>query len=383
MKRLFFYFLTVTVLMSCHGAQKSMQKGQYDVAITKAIKKLQRKPNDPENLQVLELSFNKAVDQDNRKIEFLKKEGKPDSWDLINAIYVRLSNRQEKVSRLVNIPNGIEIKNYDADIIGSKEKAAEYYYVHAEQLLSNNDRKDARSAYAELGKVKSYYSNFRDVDALMIQAKELGTSNVLFEMKNITGVPLPPEFEKELKKISLTDLNNNWLRYFNEKQSDLYFDYTILVNMKIITVSPETEKQILYEEKKNVRDGWKYDLDESGNVKKDSLGNDIKLPKYKNISCKVVEKHQSKRAVISGSIDYIDNRTNEIIKTDPITAETVWQHRSGIANGDVNALKPETKKIIGIPPANFPRDFDMLSDAGETLKRMTLDIICQNNNVLF
>ncbi|MBL4653357.1 MAG: hypothetical protein JKY53_10930 [Flavobacteriales bacterium] len=383
MKQLVYFLFAVIILMSCHGAQKAMQKGQYDTAINKAIKKLQKKPSDPEHLQVIELSFNKAVEQDNRKIAFLKKEGRPDNWDKINAIYIRLSGRQERVSKLMNIPTGIEFQNYDADIIGSKEKAAEYYYVHAEQLLKTNDRKDARSAHAELLRVKGYYNNFRDVDALIVQAKELGTSNVLFKMKNATGVPLPPQFEKDLKKISLTELNKNWLRYYNTKQPDLYFDYTILVNMKVITVSPESEKQLIYEEKKKVRDGWEYVLDDGGNVTKDTLGNDVKVPKYKVIKCTVVEKNQSKKAMISGSIDYINNRSNELIKTDPITAETFWSHRSGIANGDVNALKPETKKIIGIPPARFPNDFSMLGDAGETLKRMTKDIIYQNKNVLY
>ncbi|MBT6440577.1 MAG: hypothetical protein HOK72_12795 [Flavobacteriales bacterium] len=383
MKKIFYILVATLVLISCHGAKKAMQKGQYDVAINKAVVKLQKKPNDPEHLQVLELSFLKVVEQDNRKIEFLKKEGRPDNWDNINAVYIKMNNRQEKVSKLMNIPHGIEFKNYSPDIIASKERAAEYYYVHAEQLLKNNNKKDARIAYDELKRVKGYYNSYRDLDQLLVQAKELGTSNVLFEMKNATGIPLPPEFEKDLMKISLSTLNKNWIRYFNEKQGDLIFDYTILINMKVITVSPESEKQLFYEEKKKVRDGWEYELDEDGNVKKDTLGNDIKVPKYKTITCKVVEKLQSKSAVIIGSINYIDNRTNELIRTDPIKSETFWQHRSGIANGNVNALTAKTKKIIGIPPAPFPRDFDMLSDAGQILKRMTKDIIYQNKNVLY
>ena len=383
MKKTFYILVATLLLISCNGAKKAMQNGQFEVATNKAIVKLQKKPNDPENLQVLELSFIKAVEQDNRKIEFLRKEGRPDNWDNINSIYLKMNNRQEKVSKLMNIPNGIEFKNYSSDIIASKEKAAEYYYVHAEQLLKNNNRKDARIAYDELKRVKGYYNSYRDIDQLLIQAKELGTSNVLFEMKNDTGIPLPPEFEKELKKISLTALNKNWLLYFNEKQGNLIFDYTILVNMKVITVSPESEKQLFYEEKKKVRDGWEYELDDEGNVKKDTLGNDIKIPKYNTITCKVVEKLQSKSAAIIGSINYIDNRTNELIRTDPIKSETFWQHRSGIANGNVKSLTAKTKKIIGIPPAPFPRDFDMLLDVGQALKGMTKDILYQNKNVLY
>lgn len=382
MRNILFLVVLSVILVACNGAQKAYQKGKYDEAIIKSIKKLQKKPNDPETLQILEQSFSKAVEQDKRKIEFLKQEGKPNNWDEINSIYVHLSQRQEGILKLSYVPNNIEIENYDADIIGSKEKAAEYYYVHGEQLLSIGKREDARKAYYEFQRVKEYYSNFRDVDELLDKSREAGTSNVLFGMVNNSNAVLPKGFEKELKQITISELNKDWLRYFNQEQEGLYFDFNIIVNIQVIDVSPETEKQIHYEEKKKVRDGWEYKLDDNGNVKKDSLGNDIKIPKYKEISCHVIEKQQSKRAVVSGVIEYYNNRTQELMKTDPVTAESVWQHRTGIANGDINALKPATKQIIGIPPAPFPLDLDMIADAGETLKRMVKDIIYQNKNVL-
>lgn len=383
MIRWFIGVVVVVFLVGCHAAKNSLEKGNFDTAIHKSVKKLQKNPNHEESLQVLEQAYKKAVEENERRIEFLRKEGQPDNWNKIHAIYVRMEGRQNKVRRLQNIPSGIQFKNYNDEIIHSKQKAAEYYYANAMRLLEKEDRRSARQAYDEFLRVKSYYPNFRDVDDKIELAKEQGISNVLFKMENKTGVPLPPKFESELKKISITGLNKKWLRYYLNEREGLFFDYFVVVNMQIIDVSPESEKVIHYEEKKEVRDGWDYVLDENGNVKKDSLGNDIKTPKYKLVTCKVIEKQQSKNAIIKGSIDYVDTRTGELLKSDPVVAETFWKHRSGLAIGNVEALKSQTKKIIGVPPAPYPNDFDLLLDAGETLKSMTKEIIDRNKNVLY
>ena len=152
--------------------------------------------------------------------------------------------------------------------------------------------------------------------------------------------------------------------------------------MKLIDVAPESVKEIQYVESKEVQDGWDYFLDNKGNVKKDSLGNDIKKPKYKTISCTVNETYQSKKAIISGSLDYINNDNNQLIKTDPITAESFFEYRSATGIGDLNALKPETKSKLGKLPVPFPSGFNMLLQAGQNLKSMVKDIIWRNKNVL-
>jgi hypothetical protein len=211
----------------------------------------------------------------------------------------------------------------------------------------------------------------------------MGTSYVIFKMQNNTGVPLPPNFEEELYKISLTDLNADWLQYHTHKNKDMNYDYTILVNIKEILVSPESQREIDYQETKTVPDGFTYLLDSHGNVRKDSLGNDIKVPKTKVISCSVQEMYQNKKATIAGTLDYINNGNNQLIKTDPIAADNLWEWRSAIAIGDLNALKPETSQKIGKRPAPFPPSFDMLLQAGATLKGMVKNIISQNKGVIY
>ncbi len=184
-------------------------------------------------------------------------------------------------------------------------------------------------------------------------------------------------------KISLQDLNQKWIRYYTSDDKGTDYDYTIFVNMKVIDVSPEMAKEKYYTESKEVQDGWEYQLDHKGNVMKDSLGNDIKHPKYKTISCNVVETHLSKSARVGGSLDYWDNHSKQFFKTDNLMADSFFEDGLVVVvGGDVNALTPATKKKIGRKPMPFPNSFVMVLQANGQLKAMVKGLLYENNCIL-
>lgn len=385
MKKVLAFVLLASLMAGCVSSKKYYQRGYYDMAINKSVKKLRKKPDKQKEIQVLKESYALANQKDVEQINFLKVSGEPDIWDKIFNLNYSMKSRQDLVKTLpANILQAINYKyvNYDNEIIEAKKRAAEYFYAHALTLLAKNDRVAARQAYYELRKVKEYYSSYKDVDTQLQKALSLGTSNVLFKMQNLSGIPLPPDFEDELTKISLKDINREWINYDTKKVEGRFYDYSILVNIRVITVSPEQLKEVQYTESKDVQDGWQYVLDKNGNVMKDSLGNDIKVPKMKTITCNIIETQQHKSAAISGSLDYIDNRTSQLIKTDPITAQSVFENISVVPVGDVNALKPETKKKIGAKPLPFPPDPAMILQTGQILKGAIKEITDRNSNIL-
>lgn len=382
--------LLSSLLFSCTNSTKLLRSGDYDAAIYKATKKLKKKKQKEKEIIALEQACQKANDRDKEKILFLKKEGKPENWDIIFSTFARMSQRQQNVKPLLplRIPSQgrdavFPMVNYDEEIIQAKRNATEYFYTHAISLLDRNNQSDARQAYNELLKVKTFANNYKDVDQLINKAKDIGTSYVLFKMKNATGVPLPPNFEDELTKISLSDLNGEWIRYYTSEVKGMTYDYTVLVNMKNINVSPEGIKETAFTETKTIPDGFNYALDSKGNVMKDSAGNDIKIPKTKTISCNVTETYQTKKAIIAGTLDYINNSTGQLIKTDPIASENFFENRAYAAIGDLNALKPETAAKLGNRPMPFPPGFDMLLQAGGVLKGMVKNIIVTNKGVIY
>jgi hypothetical protein len=385
MKRTATLLILIALTVSgCVSSKKFLQKGQYDLAINKAVKKLMKNPEKEKELAVLKDAYKLADQKDLDNITYLKKTGEPDIWDKIFDTYFQMKIRQQKVKVLpqsVLDYIGYVYVNYDNEIIAAKKKAAEYFYAHAQTLLKKGDRTNARTAYDELQKVKEYYTDYKNADSLITLALKQGTANVLFSIKNQTTILLPADFEAELTKISLADLDKLWINYDVTEVKGRTYSYLILVNIKVIDVSPESVKEVHYTETKEVEDGFTYLLDKNGNVVKDSLGNDIKVPKYKTISCEVVETQQKKSAIVSGTLDFMNMETTQLIKTEPITATSSFENFCATATGDINALKDETKKKIGNKPLPFPSNPAMILQTAAILKAAVKDVIWKSTSV--
>lgn len=393
-KPILFFAAAIILITGCVSSEKALNRGQFDFAIHNAVKKLRKNPDNTSEILVLEKAFQKAQQEDFDRIAFIQKEGSPDKWDEVYSIYVRIKNRQAFIKTLpeLNVKDNnkkfvrkgkFNFIDVDNELLMSKQKAAEYFYVHGVATMQKGGRFNAREAYNELMRVKSYYPNYKDTDEQLAKAKEAGTTKVMFKMKKEIPASLPPTFEQELMKISLQDLNQNWIRYYTSDIKGTSYDYTVFVNLKVIDVSPELAKEKHYSESKEVPDGFQYILDSKGNVMKDSLGNDIKKPKFKTITCNVVETHLSKQARVAGSLDYWDNNSKQLFKTDNIAADSFFEDGFVVVlNGDVNALTPETKNKIGKKPMPFPNPFDMLLQAGGNLKGMVKNLLYENRCIL-
>ncbi len=377
LQRLLLFFLIIS-LAGCVSSRKYLQRGHYDRAIEKAVRKLSRKPDKTEETGVLKKAYRLSMEEDRRRIRELRMSGQPDVYEEIYLIYENMEERQDLVRRLPSrVLNRIDYQyvNFEQEKVEAKRKAAEYLYVHGVKLLGSDSRFDARRAYDEFRRVKQLISNYKDVDRLINEALYKGKSQVLFIMTNQSNVALPRGFESELYKISLADLNSRWINYDTREVKDKRYHYHITLKLQGIMVSPEQIKQNEYTEEKIVDAGWEYVLDEQGNVKKDSLGNDIKIKKTEKISARVQETKMVKHVAITGRLEFIETATGQIMKTDPVTAEWHFEHAYIQARGDLEALSTETRKRLGVKPVPFPPSDMMILNAASVLKEMTKEAI--------
>jgi hypothetical protein len=358
---------------ACVSSRDHLSSGDYDTAIRSSVQKLRIKKTREKEILVLEEAYNKATRQDFDRIAFLEKEALPQNWDAIYNTYLRISYRQALVKPLLPLEvEGrtvyFEMPDLDEKILRSKYNAADYLYLHAMKLLEGKNRADARTAYYELEKVKNYYPAFRNVDEQLKIAAEEGTSRVLLQVENRAYGYMSPALADDLLKINAADISGNWVNVDTYDNGDIDYDYTLLLNIKSIDVGPETVRENRFIETREIQDGFTYVFDAKGNVKKDSLGNDIKVPRYCLISCQVIETFQKKTATIRGTLDFYNNSTMQLIKSEPLYAEAAFDHRFATAAGDINALKPETRQGIGSWFMNFPSDIDMAYSVVSNLK---------------
>jgi len=372
------YLLIILILSGCTSSKKYLEHGNFDMATKKAIAKLRKKPDNAKELWVLTQSYKQANQQNLDRIDFLRKTGQPDIWEEIFQNYNALKARQDLAKTLpqqVLTAIGYQYHDYDKDLIESEIKACDYFYALGTKLLAKDDKMSARQAYDEFIKIKRHYTDFKDVNELINKASELGTSHVILYMQNNSNAILPNDFEYEFLKITVSDINSKWVMYDNKEIEGVAYDYAIVLNLKIIDVSPERMKEKIWTEEKTIQDGWTYKLDNNGNVMKDSLGNDIKEAKFIKINCHVKEVDQNKEAVLSGKLDFYNNVNKQLITSENVTANSVFNNGFLIASGDMRALTPETQKRLGNGPLPFPSDFDMILMANEYLQKAVKEII--------
>ncbi|HKK24913.1 MAG TPA: hypothetical protein VJ941_04760 [Gracilimonas sp.] len=383
LKRTFVLLFSVILLSGCNSSEKLLQKGEYDRAIEKAVKKLRKDPGNDKELYVLKEAYTKANSFDLEQISFLEKEGRSENYVRIYQLYGRLDRRQDRIKTLpTRLMSEFRIVNYDDELIASKEQAAETAYQQGLDYLNLGGKENARRAFYEFENVQSLYPNYKDVNDLQKEAAYLGTNQVLFIVENNSEVMLPERFESELRKISLGDLNNRWIQYSVYENEDVDYDYFVALNINRITLSPEGLEREKYSETTEIQDGTRYVLDDRGNVMKDSLGNDIKVPNMVNVTADIQTQRQFKEATVGGSLDYVDLRTEQLVRSENIGVTAVFEHISGSYTGDERALSQDSKEVIARNAVPFPDDEFMLMDAATLLKERAKDIMYRNRELL-
>lgn len=370
--------LCALILGACASPMKMVETGNYDEAIEIALKRLVgKKKKKVKYVLALEEAFAKITARDMDMAQNLEREGQPENWEKINAIYKRIKNRQDKITPLLPLidQDGIKANFRFVKVEGleraSREKAAEFLYADARRHLSaakDGDKLAARKAHRQLEKIGRYYRNYKDKGQLMDLAHDLGTSYVLFEMTNNAPVVLPLGFEREITRMSVNDINSKWKEYHVRQQAGIDYDYKVVMNITDINISPGVVQERQYVDDREIEDGFDYVLDENGNVMKDTSGNDIKVPRRVIIKAEVLETYQNKAANVIGRLEYIDLERNQIVDTDQVAVEAIFENYAATFRGDERALSQESRQRIGNRPLPFPENEDLLFTAAEQMK---------------
>ncbi len=390
MRKVILYSVVIAVFVaSCSSPKKQMQSGNYDAAITKAVDKIRKDREDIKNIDILDQSYRIALEQDNERVRLLKMEGKPQNWDEIYLIYKKMYDRQSMVRTVLPLQSGTRTVDfpyvdYMADMVEAKNKAADYYFAHGNEIMKNGTKESYRQAYQEFMRAKEYVGDYEGIDQLLEESHYLGVSRVLVQVENQSQINFPPEFTSDLLSLDLPRLDNEWVEYHTRQlDEDVKYDYYVSVIVKSVLVSPENtfEKDTLI--RREIEDGFQYVLDGNGNVMKDSLGNDIKVKKYRQVQCALIESVQTKECRIDGQVEIVSVNPLKVLKSDPISANSSFEHISARAIGDTEALKPAELAKTQSEPVPFPTDIEMVINCSEALKMGIRNAMEQNRRFIF
>jgi hypothetical protein len=375
MKRIVPLIVVLTILLSgCGSSKKQLEKGNYDAAIQKAVKQLRKDKTDAKQIDILEQAYKVSNDQDNERVRMLKMEAKANDWDQIYLVYKALNDRQSLVrtvtplnlkGRSVDFP----YVDYMPEMINAKQKAADFYYAHGNELMKSGIKESYRQAFAEFIRAKEYVGDYEGIDSKIQEAKIQGISRVFISIQNTSILKFPKEFEDDLLALDLPKLNSEWVEYHTQNLNDnTQYDYFVNVNVRNVAVSPDQSQHLDSVIKRDIEDGYSYVLDKKGNVMRDSLGNDIKQKKYKTVQCALVETIQTKACRIDGDVEVIQVNPNKVVKKDPISARSDFENISSRALGDLQALNAKQLERTKTSIVPFPNDIEMIMRCSQSLK---------------
>lgn len=389
MKKILLVLPVITLLIACSGVKKtqeSINNGNYSNAINKSILNLAnnktKKGNQPYIL-LLEEAFQKNAEREQQHIAFLEQDGNEASYETIYKSYINLRNIQERIKPLLplriideNRDAEFSFANYENDIIDYKQDFSEYLFDNAEGLLINAiNKNDYRKAYADFVYLNKLNPGFEDTRQKIEEAHIKGTDYVKVQMVNNTEQIIPTRLEEELLNFNTYGLNDLWTEYHTNELSNIDYDYIMEVAFRDINISPEkvNEKEVIKE--KQVKDGYEYAVDTNGNVVKDSLGNKIKIDKFKTVRCSFYQFTQFKAAQVTGVVSYLNLATKQQINTYPLSSEFVFEHIYADYEGDKKALDTDLLPLIQQVAIPFPSNEEMVYNASEDIKARIKNII--------
>ena len=382
-------FTSVLFLIACGGVKKTKQalnSGNYNTVMNRAIKNLREnktKKGNQDYVLLLEEAFARHSEKELNRIQFLENDGNPANLISIYEGYSNLKNLQNRIKPLLPLPVYDEDRNakfkfvnYDNTILDVKDELSAYLYNNATNLLSNaRNKMEFRQAYEDLKYLDDINPGYGDTSVKMDEAYQKGLDFVKIELKNETQQIIPERLESELLDFNTYGINNFWMQFHAKPMENIKYDFAMELDFNQINISPEkvNERQLIKE--KVIKDGFEYVLDDNGNVAKDSLGNDIKVDRFKTVTCNFYEFTQLKTAQIGANVRFKDLRSGQVVNSYPLSSEFVFQHIYANVDGDRRALDNNLVALLDLAAVPFPTNEQMVYDAGEDLKARLKSIV--------
>lgn len=386
-------FTVLIVLTACGGVKKTQEalnSGNYISAMNKAIQKLSEnktKKGNQDYVLLLEDAFAKNQQRELERISFLEKDDNPANLEGIYNAYLGLKQLQNRINPLLPLPiyeNNSEayfnFKNYDSKIVATKADLSEYLYANATDLLKNATNKyDFRQAYDDYKYLDEINPGYNNTKTKMEEAYQKGLDYVKIDLRNDTQQIIPERLEQELLDFNAYGINSFWTQFHTNPVESIRYDYAMNLDFREINISPEqiNEKQIIRE--KQIKDGFEYVLDANGNVAKDSLGNDIRVDKFKKITCNYYQFTQLKTAQIGAKVSFTDLQSGQELNAYPIASEFIFEHVYANYSGDKRALESDLIPFLNLAAVSFPTNEQMVYDAGEDLKARLKNVVKKHN----
>lgn len=346
-----YLFAATTILFSCKSAQKMYLRGNYDEAVELAAKKLSKKPNDAELLDVLQNAYRFAVEDHETRIRNHSNSTNQLKYEYILAEYSDLQRLYDAIRRSPGVYDMVQPTDYSAYITTYQDEAANARVERGLQLMDNNTKKGFRDAWYEFQRALNLKPGDLSIREKMDEAYANAVTNVVLLPLTRYG------YQYSSYNFDMNNFNYNLLRYMNNNNSNQFVRYyspeeagrTIRTD-NVVDLRFSDVNVGRYRDQRNTREVSKQIVAKETVYSKDSV-----IKEYITVKAKITTVTRTIQAdgLLQATIKDYDNR---FVWSDTYRGDYSWTATFSTYTGDERALSDEDKKLVNQkeqwPPSN-------------------------------
>ena len=328
------------LLVGCTTGKNAFDKGNYETAVDRAVKRLQANPNNQKAQNVFIDGYDLAKSFHEKRIQQLQRSSDRFKWESIYNEYARLNKYFRDIQRCPQCMSLVNPSNYFTEQESAGNAAAQVQLELGLDALEINTIETGREAFGHFKMASRYNNNISDIDSLLAQSREVGTIKVLIE-------PIPIHS----RNLELTNdyFKNKMLEYLDR------FSYDRFVRFMSYEEAEATETQpdhILFMQFDDFVLGQSQIVSKTVEVKRDSVivgqYTDQAGEEHDVFGTVKADFTRNSKTLVSGGIlnfEIRDAYTQKVLTNRKIESEDVWRHEWASFNGDRRALTRDEIKM--------------------------------------
>ena len=344
--------LSMIFLAACSSGKKSLEKGNYSLAVNKAVNRLQQSPNHKKASKALKEAYGLAVKSYLDRAAYLEKTNDIFKYDGIAREYKQIMILNNTIKGYPQYQSVVKLREVENQYISSINKAAEVHVAKGDKLIQLGSQAGARLAYGHYEEANKYVTG-KVSESKMEEARRKGT--VVVKLNFVTKNSFFKTFNTKLFYNEVRNRFKNTSHLFlyvvENDDKDMEYDEVIDVELNEVLISGLTRD-------KNTKTYTKRVVlseteDDSGNV-------------YKNYGDVTADYTIFKNSISSSAIlmiarKHYGSESPQFKKVIPSTY--TWFQEWSRYNGDKRALSKEQLEMAEISEPTIPNPLFMMEQA--------------------
>jgi len=349
--------LTSLLLLSCKTASKLYEKGRYDEAVELAAKKLQKDPNDPKLLDVLQNAYRYAVEDHENRIGNYASSSNDLKWEWTYNEYADLQRLYEAVRKSPGVFDVVKPVDYSSYLITYREKAGETRYQRGLNLMTSGNKQDFRRAYREFQVALGFIPGDLGIRQKMDEAYSYAVINV---------VVLPIEERNSYQFSSYNNryrrFDDNMLRYLQNNNGNEFVKYYSSFEARNRNIRPDQVVEVRFS---SMNIGRSNDDQDTRTVSKDVVVKetvykpDSIVKEYAKVFAKITTTKRTLRSEGFMQI-LVRDENGQRVWSENYNGQHFWSTEFATYTGDSRALSETDKQLLNRSRDYPPNEDDII-----------------------